>query len=83
MGQSSRFSEWQWALIHVPPATKSKRASIISLRQVGGNAMLKSLMASKSLFGHYLFSKSLNVLASVPSPGPTMHRMSVRADRRC
>jgi hypothetical protein len=48
-----------------------KRASVIWLRQVGGDSVLKSLMASKSLFGHHLLSKSLNVLACVPSPGPT------------
>jgi hypothetical protein len=38
----------------------------------GGDCALKSLMGSKSLFGHHLLSKSLNVLACVGPPGPTI-----------
>jgi hypothetical protein len=33
-------------------------------------------MASKSLFGHHLLSKSLNVLTCVGPPGPTTKKLA-------
>ena len=46
------------------------------IAEQGGDCALKSLMASKSLFGHHLLSKSLNVLACVGPPGPTTEFLS-------
>jgi hypothetical protein len=47
-------------------------------RQVGRDAVLKSLMASKSLFGHHLLGKSFERLICAPSPGPTTGRSRLR-----
>jgi hypothetical protein len=44
---------------------------MVSVERQGSDCALKSLMASKSLFGHHLLGKSLNVLACVGPPGPT------------
>ena len=43
-----------------------------AVAEQGSDCALKSLMASKSLFGHHLLGKSLNVLACVGPPGPTI-----------